>query len=132
MRLLAELLLVALCMWVPHVGPWRNAKTQNSNAFNNACVLQDTASQAATCDLTLSIVALSNCIIVCAVLPVVQLVERANKWSSELGVQDSVHFLFTNVSVSLAGNHAAGGSRRQHTSIIPAVQAPVHCVTVCL
>jgi hypothetical protein len=32
-----------------------------------------------------------------------QLVERANKWSAELDMQDSVHFLFTNVSVSLAG-----------------------------
>lgn len=32
-----------------------------------------------------------------------QLVERANKWCQELGMQEQVHFLFTNVSVSLTG-----------------------------
>lgn len=31
------------------------------------------------------------------------LVERANKWCQELAMQEQVHFLFTNVSVSLAG-----------------------------
>jgi tRNA (guanine-N7-)-methyltransferase len=31
-----------------------------------------------------------------------QLVERANKWAKELGVSGQVHYVFTNVSVSLA------------------------------
>jgi tRNA G46 methylase TrmB len=34
--------------------------------------------------------------------PTLQLVERANKWAQETGVSDQVHYVFTNVSVSLA------------------------------
>jgi tRNA (guanine-N7-)-methyltransferase len=36
-----------------------------------------------------------------------QLVERANKWADELGLSSNVHYVFTNVSVSLAGLLAA-------------------------
>jgi hypothetical protein len=36
-------------------------------------------------------------------LTAVQLVERANKWAAELDVSQQVHYLFTNVSVSLSG-----------------------------
>jgi hypothetical protein len=52
------------------------------------------------------------CLLQCHV-SVVQLVERANKWSAELGMQDSVHFLFTNVSVSLAGGQNCWQYRQQ-------------------
>jgi hypothetical protein len=35
--------------------------------------------------------------------PLPQLVERANKWAAELSLKGSVHYLFTNVSVSMTG-----------------------------